>query len=189
MLFGDFVRSPYAHARVKSIDIPEAGAGAARRACHPDGQGSEPLNLHWMPTLAGDKQMVLGRRQGAVPGPGSRLRRCRRPLRRRRRGRRSSRSTMKSFRFWSTRSRHMELGRRAGAARGHCRPEGRRPRRPSPPRTTSSPGNSATEDATEAVLAEAEVVAEGDDLLSPHASRARSRPAAASPRWTRSTAS
>ena len=58
MLFGDFVRSPYAHARIKSINIDEAmkvpGVVAVLTA-----KDLEPLNLHWMPTLAGDKQMVL----------------------------------------------------------------------------------------------------------------------------------
>ncbi|MDH5797335.1 MAG: aerobic carbon-monoxide dehydrogenase large subunit, partial [Paracoccaceae bacterium] len=58
MLFGDFVRSPYAHARVKSINSEEAlkipGVLAVITAAD-----LEPLGLHWMPTLAGDKQMVL----------------------------------------------------------------------------------------------------------------------------------
>ncbi len=58
MLFGDFVRSQYAHARVKSIDTTAAmelpGVVAVLTA-----KELEPLNLHWMPTLAGDKQMVL----------------------------------------------------------------------------------------------------------------------------------
>ena len=58
MLFGDFVRSPYAHARVKSINIDKAmalpGVIAVLTA-----KDLEPLGLHWMPTLAGDKQMVL----------------------------------------------------------------------------------------------------------------------------------
>lgn len=58
MLFGDFVRSPYAHARVKSIDTSAAmaldGVVAVLTA-----KDLEPLGLHWMPTLAGDKQMVL----------------------------------------------------------------------------------------------------------------------------------
>ncbi|MEP3636775.1 MAG: aerobic carbon-monoxide dehydrogenase large subunit [Paracoccaceae bacterium] len=58
MLFGDFVRSPYAHARIKSINIEEAlkvpGVLAVLTAAD-----LEPLGLHWMPTLAGDKQMVL----------------------------------------------------------------------------------------------------------------------------------
>ncbi len=58
MLFGDFVRSPYAHARVVSINSEEAmkvpGVVAVITAAD-----LEPLGLHWMPTLAGDKQMVL----------------------------------------------------------------------------------------------------------------------------------
>ena len=58
MIFGDFVRSPYAHARIKSINTEEAlkvpGVLAVLTAAD-----LEPLGLHWMPTLAGDKQMVL----------------------------------------------------------------------------------------------------------------------------------
>ncbi len=58
MLFGDFVRSPYAHARVKSINKDAAlalpGVIAVLTA-----EDLAPLGLHWMPTLAGDKQMVL----------------------------------------------------------------------------------------------------------------------------------
>ncbi|TDE33723.1 aerobic carbon-monoxide dehydrogenase large subunit [Antarcticimicrobium sediminis] len=58
MLHGDFVRSPYAHARIKSINIDAAmalpGVVAVLTA-----KDLEPLGLHWMPTLAGDKQMVL----------------------------------------------------------------------------------------------------------------------------------
>ncbi len=58
MLFGDFVRSPYAHARVKSINADAAKAlpGVIAVLTAAD---LAPLNLHWMPTLAGDKQMVL----------------------------------------------------------------------------------------------------------------------------------
>ncbi len=58
MLHGDFVRSPYGHARIKSIDTSAAlaldGVIAVLTA-----EDLAPLNLHWMPTLAGDKQMVL----------------------------------------------------------------------------------------------------------------------------------
>jgi len=58
MLFGDFVRSQHAHARVVSIDSSAAmelpGVIAVLTA-----KDLEPLSLHWMPTLAGDKQMVL----------------------------------------------------------------------------------------------------------------------------------
>jgi carbon-monoxide dehydrogenase large subunit len=58
MLFGDFVRSQYAHARIKSVNTAAAlalpGVIAVLQAAD-----LAPLGLHWMPTLAGDKQMVL----------------------------------------------------------------------------------------------------------------------------------
>ena len=58
MLFGDFVRSPYGHARVKSIDASAAlalpGVVAVLTA-----DDLKPLSLHYMPTLAGDVQAVL----------------------------------------------------------------------------------------------------------------------------------
>jgi carbon-monoxide dehydrogenase large subunit len=58
MLFGDIVRSPWAHARVKSINKDRAlelpGVHAVLTA-----EDLKPLNLHWMPTLAGDVQAVL----------------------------------------------------------------------------------------------------------------------------------
>lgn len=58
MLFGDFVRSPYPHAYVRGINTDAAMAvpGVVAVLTAAD---LEPLNLHWMPTLAGDKQMVL----------------------------------------------------------------------------------------------------------------------------------
>nr|MBX2854690.1 molybdopterin-dependent oxidoreductase [Paracoccaceae bacterium] len=58
MLFGDFVRSPYGHARIKSIDPSKALAHPGVKAVL-TAKDLEPLSLHWMPTLAGDKQMVL----------------------------------------------------------------------------------------------------------------------------------
>ncbi len=58
MVFGDFVRSPYAHARIKSIDASAAkalpGVVAVLTA-----EDLKPLNLHYMPTLAGDVAAVL----------------------------------------------------------------------------------------------------------------------------------
>src|SRR6201997_327920 len=58
MLFGDFVRSPYGHAHIKSIDKEAAlelpGVRAVLTA-----EDLKPLKLHWMPTLAGDVQAVL----------------------------------------------------------------------------------------------------------------------------------
>ncbi|PWE34234.1 carbon-monoxide dehydrogenase large subunit [Maritimibacter sp. 55A14] len=58
MLFGDFVRSPHAHARVTSID-PAAALALPGVVAVLTAKDLEPLNLHWMPTLAGDRQMVL----------------------------------------------------------------------------------------------------------------------------------
>jgi carbon-monoxide dehydrogenase large subunit len=58
MLHMDIVRSPYAHARIKSINKDAAlalpGVHAVLTA-----DDLKPLNLHWMPTLAGDVQAVL----------------------------------------------------------------------------------------------------------------------------------
>ena len=58
MLFADMVRSPYAHARIKSINKDKAlalpGVHAVLTA-----DDLKPLKLHWMPTLAGDVQAVL----------------------------------------------------------------------------------------------------------------------------------
>src|SRR5713226_3965170 len=58
MLYGDLVRSPVAHARVKSINTKKAlalpGVVAVLTA-----NDLKPVKLHWMPTLAGDVQAVL----------------------------------------------------------------------------------------------------------------------------------
>ncbi|MBO6758641.1 MAG: carbon-monoxide dehydrogenase large subunit [Roseibium sp.] len=58
MLFGDFVRSPYPHAKITKIDASEAlkipGVIAVLTA-----EDLKGVNLAWMPTLAGDVQMVL----------------------------------------------------------------------------------------------------------------------------------
>ena len=58
MLFGDFARSPFAHARIKNINKESAlsvpGVVAVITA-----EDLIPLNLHYMPTLAGDVQAVL----------------------------------------------------------------------------------------------------------------------------------
>ena len=58
MLFGAVVRSPFAHAKVISINKEKAlalpGVHAVITAAD-----LKPLGLHWMPTLAGDTQAVL----------------------------------------------------------------------------------------------------------------------------------
>ncbi len=58
MVFGDFVRSPHAHARIVSIDTTRAKAlpGVIAVLTAAD---LKPLGLHYMPTLAGDVQAVL----------------------------------------------------------------------------------------------------------------------------------
>jgi carbon-monoxide dehydrogenase large subunit len=58
MLWLDIVRSPYAHATIKSIDTTDALATPGVLAVI-TGADLEKAGLHWMPTLAGDKQMVL----------------------------------------------------------------------------------------------------------------------------------
>ncbi len=57
-LWLDIVRSPYAHARIKSIDTSEA-LKVAGVAAVVTGKDLEGYGLAWMPTLAGDKQAVL----------------------------------------------------------------------------------------------------------------------------------
>ncbi len=57
-LWLDIVRSPYAHATIKGIDATEALKIPGVLAVI-TGADLEKAGLHWMPTLAGDKQMVL----------------------------------------------------------------------------------------------------------------------------------
>ncbi|MEE8444103.1 MAG: molybdopterin cofactor-binding domain-containing protein, partial [Alphaproteobacteria bacterium] len=58
MVFGDFVRSPHAHARIKSIN-KEAALAVPGVIAVLVADDLRPLGLHWMPTLAGDTQAVL----------------------------------------------------------------------------------------------------------------------------------
>ncbi|MEA2661733.1 MAG: aerobic carbon-monoxide dehydrogenase large subunit, partial [Chloroflexota bacterium] len=58
MLYMDIARSPYAHARIKSIDTSKALAIPGVLAVI-TGKDLVPLKLEWMPTLMSDKQMVL----------------------------------------------------------------------------------------------------------------------------------
>jgi carbon-monoxide dehydrogenase large subunit len=58
MLFGDIVRSPHAHARIKKIDVSKALALPGVKAVLTANE-LKPVKLHWMPTLAGDVQAVL----------------------------------------------------------------------------------------------------------------------------------
>jgi len=58
MLYLDIVRSPYAHAKIKSIDSSKALAIAGVLAVI-TGKDLDKYGLAWMPTLMSDKQMVL----------------------------------------------------------------------------------------------------------------------------------
>jgi carbon-monoxide dehydrogenase large subunit len=58
MVYLDIVRSPYAHARILKIDTSKAMAIPGVLAVI-TGKDLVPLKLEWMPTLMGDKQMVL----------------------------------------------------------------------------------------------------------------------------------
>ena len=58
MLYMDIVRSPYAHARIKKIDTSAALKIPGVLAVI-DGPTLEKYNLHWMPTISADTQMVL----------------------------------------------------------------------------------------------------------------------------------
>jgi carbon-monoxide dehydrogenase large subunit len=58
MLYMDIVRSPYAHATIKAIDTSQALKVPGVLAVI-TGQDLAKYNLHWMPTLMSDTQMVL----------------------------------------------------------------------------------------------------------------------------------
>ena len=58
MLYMDIVRSPYAHAKIKSINTEAATAIPGVLAVI-TGETLKEYNLHWMPTLMNDTQMVL----------------------------------------------------------------------------------------------------------------------------------
>jgi len=58
MLYLDIVRSPFAHARIKSINTERALKVPGVLAVI-TGETLEKYNLHWMPTLMSDTQMVL----------------------------------------------------------------------------------------------------------------------------------
>ena len=58
MVYGQMVRSPYAHARLKSINT-EAAKKVPGVLAIITGEDLAKANLSWMPTLSYDKQMVL----------------------------------------------------------------------------------------------------------------------------------
>ena len=58
MLYMDIHRSPYAYAKIKSINT-EAAMKVPGVLAVVTGKDLETYNLHWMPTLMSDTQMVL----------------------------------------------------------------------------------------------------------------------------------
>ena len=58
MLYGAVLRSPYAHARILSVDVSAAEAHPKVRAVI-TGEMLRRRGLAWMPTLSGDRQAVL----------------------------------------------------------------------------------------------------------------------------------
>ena len=58
MVYMDIVRSPYAYAKIKNIDASKALEIPGVLAVV-TGKDLEQYNLHWMPTLMSDTQMVL----------------------------------------------------------------------------------------------------------------------------------
>src|SRR5882672_5963665 len=58
MLYMDIVRSPFAYAKIKSINTEKALKVPGVLAVI-DGPTLAKYNLHWMPTLMSDTQMVL----------------------------------------------------------------------------------------------------------------------------------
>ena len=59
MLYLDMVRSPYAHAKILKIDASKALALPGVLAVITGEDLKKAGNLHWMPTLMSDTQMVL----------------------------------------------------------------------------------------------------------------------------------
>ena len=57
MLYGDIVRSPYAHALIKSIDSSAAMPRPVVAVI--TGKDLDAAGLAWMPTLSGDTEAML----------------------------------------------------------------------------------------------------------------------------------
>ena len=185
MLHGDFVRSPL---RPCAGEVDQLGRGAegarrARRDHRRDAEDGQPR----LDADAGRRRADgAGRRQGAVPEPGGRLRRRHRPLRRRRRHQR------RRGRIRAAAGRHRSVQgdgcRRAGAARGSRRQDLRRARaaQASQPRLRVDGRRQGSDRCR---LPQGRGDDQGDDLLPSRRIPRRSRPASASAPSTRSRAS
>ena len=132
MLYMDIVRSPYAHAKILKIDTAKALKVPGVLAVI-TGETLEQYNLHWMPTLMSDTQMVLPTDKVMYQAQEVAAVIADRPLHRGRRRRRRSRSSTSRCRSSSIRS------RRSSRARRCCAPTSRARRT-----TTSSTGRRAT---------------------------------------------
>ena len=150
MLYLDIVRSPFAHARIKSIDTENALKVPGVLAVI-TGETLEQYNLHWMPTLMSDTQMVLPDREGHVPGAGGGGGGRHGPLRGGRRGRGGGGGLRAAAR--RRRSVQGAGARRAGAAHRQGGQEGQ-PHLPL--------GGGGTGAATDSALAGADVVVKQD---------------------------
>src|SRR4051812_50083152 len=72
MVYGQVLRSPYAHAKIVSIDTSAALAHPGVLAVI-TAKDLETLGLAWMPTISYDTQAVLAGGKGRLPGPGGAL--------------------------------------------------------------------------------------------------------------------
>ena len=119
MLYGDFVRSPHAHARIKRIDVSKAtqGAGRARR---PDRRRAEAALAPLHANPRGRRASSVGGREGALSEPRSRLRDRTTAMRRRTRSS-LSRSNTRRCRSLSIRSRRWIRMRRCCARTSRTR--------------------------------------------------------------------
>ena len=132
MLHGAVLRSPVAHARIVSIDTSAAAAA-------PQGPGRHHRQGPRGARARVDADAVRGHagrarhRQGALPGPGGRVRRRRRPLRRARRARADRRRVRACCPRSSTPARRSTPTPRSSATTSRARPT-----------TTSSTGSRAT---------------------------------------------
>src|SRR4051812_18897364 len=69
MVHGALLRSPYAHARIVSIDT-SAALAHPKVAAVVIAKDLETLGLAWMPTISYDTQAVLAGGKGRLPGQG-----------------------------------------------------------------------------------------------------------------------
>ena len=154
MLYGDFTRSPHAHARIKTIDTSKAKAvpGVLAVLTAADLKTAQSA-LH-----ADARRRRAGRArrgQGALSEPGGRVRCRRRPLHRRGRRRPRRGRIRADCPATSIRSRRWRRMRPCCARISRARPRARTASASTT--TTSSPGRSGTRHATDAAFRKADV--------------------------------